>query len=293
MRAYGKIETGFWQNKKAKALSEPGRYLFLYVLTTPHGNSVGCFVLPFGYISADLKWTEEVVTERVRELVEKGCVEYDETTSLVRVRGWWGHNTLENANVAKGALKTFRQLPRCEVYYNAIKALNETTNPSTTKFINPLRNEFADVFATPSLTKPNLTEPEPNPTKPNPAAKIVDKKSGDAKEPASRALRTKSPDTSDPANRKAVWEQKCVAWMTAHWPAERAQAAIVAYLEGTPFGKAEYETASAEMGAERTDGSIKAETRLDRPQTTVGTALPAAYNRDADLEIPEQFRRSA
>ena len=50
MRLYGRIETSFWQNEKVQRLSDGGRMLYLYLLTCPHGNSVGCFVLHDGYI---------------------------------------------------------------------------------------------------------------------------------------------------------------------------------------------------------------------------------------------------
>lgn len=153
MRAYGKIETTFWQNPKVKKLSDGGRSLLLYMLTCPHGNSVGCFVLPDGYICADLEWPSERVSEHVRELVSKGFIERDENTSLTRVLGWWGHNTIENGNVAKAALKALRLLPRGRIFYNAVQELKQLGN----KFVNELANAFEDVFRNPE------PEPEPEP----------------------------------------------------------------------------------------------------------------------------------
>lgn len=160
MRAYGKVETAIWQNPKFRGLSERGRQLALYMFSCPHGNSVGCFVLPVGYICADMQWPDELVSEHVAELVSKRFIDRDERTCLTRVRGWWGHNSIENVNVAKSALKAMRMLPRCVVFYAALQALNQIDN----KFINSLENEFADVFANEFANpepEPNLTEPEP------------------------------------------------------------------------------------------------------------------------------------
>jgi hypothetical protein len=160
VRAYGKVETGFWQNPKIKALGERPRLLLLYLFSCPHGNSIGCFVLPDGYMQADLGWASETVSEHVSELVSKGFIERDLASSLVRLTGWWGHNTIENANVAKAAVKTLKSLPRCAVLRNAINDLNEIGN----KFVNALRNEFDNLFANEFRNpEPNLTEPEPEP----------------------------------------------------------------------------------------------------------------------------------
>ena len=54
------------------------------------------------------------------------------------------------------------------------------------------------------------------------------------------------------------------AYVTAHWPEARAQAAINGYLEGTPEGSAEFERADQEMRAVRTDGSIPREARTTK-----------------------------
>lgn len=162
MRAYGKIETAFWQNPKVKALTEDGRTLLLYILTCPHGNSLGCFPLPSGYATADLGWPAERVSERVSELVSKRFIEHDADTAIVRIVGWWGHNTIENPKVALGAMKTLRMLPKRPIIENAIKDLSAIGN----KFVNPLLNEFANTypnaFRNPEPSQ-SLTEPEPQP----------------------------------------------------------------------------------------------------------------------------------
>ena len=56
MREYGKINTRFWADTKMLRLTVNARFMVVYLLTGPHTNSVGCFRLPSGYISADLRW---------------------------------------------------------------------------------------------------------------------------------------------------------------------------------------------------------------------------------------------
>ena len=65
MRFFGKIETGFWRNPKVNRLSDHAKLLAVYLLSCPHGNAIGCFVLPRGYIAVDLGWDPAAVTETV------------------------------------------------------------------------------------------------------------------------------------------------------------------------------------------------------------------------------------
>lgn len=163
MRAYGKIESGFWQNQKVRPLGRDAKLLLLYLYSCPHGNSVGCFILPAGYIIADLDMPAERVSELVSELVSKGFIERDEASGLTRIVGWFGHNTIENGNVAKAAMRAVEQLPDCVPKTNLLKDLNSFGN----KFINPLLNGLANALANefrnpePSLAR---AEPEPEPS---------------------------------------------------------------------------------------------------------------------------------
>jgi len=156
MRLYGRIETSFWQNPKVRVLSKDARTLLLYILTCPHGNLIGCFVLPTGYICADLKLDEKQVSILVSELVSIPLIERDPTTDLTRIIGWWGHNTIDNHKAAKGALKILSTLPKCTVFVNAIQNLKQVNN----RFVNELENEFQYLFA---YTYPNTSQPpKPN-----------------------------------------------------------------------------------------------------------------------------------
>ena len=69
--------------------------LLLYLYACPHGNMIGCFVLPPEYISADMRWPSDRVSDRVSELVSNGFVDVCAETDLIRIRGWFGHNTID------------------------------------------------------------------------------------------------------------------------------------------------------------------------------------------------------
>ena len=69
MRDYGKVFSSFWTSSNIRALSEDGRALAIYVLTSPHGTISGAFRLPDGYESEDLQWSSERVKKGFEELL--------------------------------------------------------------------------------------------------------------------------------------------------------------------------------------------------------------------------------
>jgi len=163
MRSYGKVESAFWQNPKVRKLTEAARLLLLYIYSTPHGNSVGCFVLPNGYIMEDIGWSLERVSQHVQELVTNGFIERSE--SLLRIVGWFNHNTIENANVAKAAAKAIRLIPNCQIKHNLINDISKSGLTHMEQYINEFRNalpkQSVDGFRTPE------PDPEPEPKPPS------------------------------------------------------------------------------------------------------------------------------
>lgn len=110
MRGYGKVYTAFWANDDMRSLSEDGRMLALYLMTSTHGNMVGCFLLPDAYAAHDLKWTIQRVSEGFKELFAKSFAYRCEITFWVFIRGHCKWNQFENPNVAKAAGKLFESL---------------------------------------------------------------------------------------------------------------------------------------------------------------------------------------
>lgn len=173
MRTFGRIESAFWLNPKIKKLSDDGKLLLLYLYTCPHGNSIGCFVLHDGYIAADLGWTMERVCQRVTELVSKGFAQRDRESDLILVNGWFGHNTFENRNVALGAIKTLRSLPKSLLLNKLIESMKAINNKFLNEFHNELDNELQNTLG----IRARVPEPEPEPEpEPKPEPVVADKK---------------------------------------------------------------------------------------------------------------------
>ena len=161
MRTFGRIECAIWRNRKFRSLTDDARQLFIYLLTSPHGNSIGLFYLPVGYIQADTGWDENRI-EMVMEALSERFIERDTDHDLVLIRGWFGHNDIENPNVAKAAFKSLNELPCSPLKAAVIKAMGELGKTFLPDFLEPYRNGIEAVSEAVSEAYRN-PEPEPKP----------------------------------------------------------------------------------------------------------------------------------
>jgi len=143
---YQKIEVVIWNDEKFINLSQEARYLFLYILTSPHSNALGIYVLPIAYICEDLKWSAKQLGKPFSELLSKEIILYDETTRLVFIKNHLRHNPLENENQTKAAIKIIKELPKSPL----IKGLSEGLGK---QFHKPLRELLQERLGEP-YTKP-------------------------------------------------------------------------------------------------------------------------------------------
>ena len=125
MREYGKVYSSFWQSPEVRAMSEDGRTLALYLLTTPHGSMLGCFRMPDAYAAEDLQWGIERVSEGFRNLIESGFVSRDEATKWVVIPKFLKWNQFDNANVAISASRAFELVPEGHIKQQLAAALLE------------------------------------------------------------------------------------------------------------------------------------------------------------------------
>jgi hypothetical protein len=154
MRDYGRVYSSFWQSPEMRALPEDARTLALYLLTTPHGNLIGCFRLPDAYAAEDLQWTNERVGEGFRKLVDMAFVSRDEATKWLCITKFLKWNAFENPNVAKAAHKAFDQVPSLALKPALALALLDSGTHMSAEF-----TKACETLSEP-LRKP---EPEPEP----------------------------------------------------------------------------------------------------------------------------------
>lgn len=96
MREYGAVNTRFWLWAQESSLSDAQKVIALYILTNPHGNSLGCFRLPASYAAEDTGYSPEQVEKEYRFLIEKGFISYCSSTKYILIKKYLKWNPIQN-----------------------------------------------------------------------------------------------------------------------------------------------------------------------------------------------------
>jgi hypothetical protein len=126
MRDYSKISPSVWHSQRFNNLpSDDGRYLYLYLLTSSHQTSAGCFQLPDGYACSDLRWTLERYKAALEQLVDADLIHLDAETSVVMITRWFKHNPPMSDSHLLGIERVLERIPSvsiCEVAQEDLQA---------------------------------------------------------------------------------------------------------------------------------------------------------------------------
>lgn len=119
------METNFWRKPRAKALTPIGKLVYIYLVSSPHGNSIGLYHFDRDYIAIDTGLDPEQAMTAFKELIQAKLVRYDEALALLLITGWWGHNKVENPNVARNVVVRYAEMPPCDLKHESIVTLHK------------------------------------------------------------------------------------------------------------------------------------------------------------------------
>lgn len=142
--AFRKIETRLWHDEKVREMTSDTKLLWLYLLTGPQSNSLGCYVISKAAIADDLDWPLPKLERTFSELLAKRLVQYDTPTRLLFIINYLKHNAkFENVATKAAAVRQFYALPKSTV----LEAFLECAKTHTA---------FSDSFANVSLNLRSL-----------------------------------------------------------------------------------------------------------------------------------------
>ncbi|WBA81565.1 hypothetical protein [Endozoicomonas sp. GU-1] len=112
MKDFGKVSGQFWISDDIQSLSDKAKLLALYLLTTGHGNLIGIFRMPKGYIAADLNWDEPSVERAIAELTTSGFLLASDQCQYICIPQFMEHNPVDNITQIDARLKLLVKLPQ-------------------------------------------------------------------------------------------------------------------------------------------------------------------------------------
>jgi hypothetical protein len=159
-RDYGRVHTAFWNSAVIRGLNDRGKLLANYLLTGPHTNSIGAYLLPDAYISDDLGWGLGVVRETLGELIKAGFCKRFADGRHIAICKFLEWNPIENPNVGKAAIRQLDHLPVDPAVAHILEGIDEASKRLPTAFGTvPERFRNTKPYPKPE-TEPN---PETNP----------------------------------------------------------------------------------------------------------------------------------
>lgn len=141
---YIRIATKFWQDEKARRLSDDAKLLYLYVLTSPHSNMAGYYVLPKPYVAYDLQWLPERLDKALAELLRTGLIKYCEQNDVVFIPNFFKYNPIQNRNQAVGVAKRVSELPANTLQKDFLAAVKRFAQPFLELFAERLTEWFGN-----------------------------------------------------------------------------------------------------------------------------------------------------
>jgi len=129
MRAYGQIHASFWTSATIRGLTEDGRTLAAYLLTSPHTTMIGCFRLSDGYACDDLGWGIDRVSKAFADLDAAGFAKRTTATQWVLIANFLKWSPVKGPKQAAGALKLLKQVPRDEPLLVELEAAIRSFSP--------------------------------------------------------------------------------------------------------------------------------------------------------------------
>jgi hypothetical protein len=132
-------------------LSPEAQRLFLYLLSSPHSNSIGLYVINKMYICADLNITDKQLNKPFKDLEDQGLILYDSKVNLLLIVNHLKHNKIENEKQAIGAKNIVEKLPKSQLYQDVIIQLPK-------HYHKPLVKALKELYAIPEEKEKEKTE---------------------------------------------------------------------------------------------------------------------------------------
>ncbi len=145
---YQRVLVKIWHDEKVLTLTDNEKLLFVYLLTSPHSNAIGTFVLKKGYVADDLQWSVKRTVRNIDALTNKELIQYDKAVGVLTVCHYLRYNPIENPNQLISAVRLFRALPRSPILSNLARSL-ETLSEGFTKGSGNKKGRVTDLLDEP------------------------------------------------------------------------------------------------------------------------------------------------
>lgn len=144
MREFCKINPSVWSSKRFASLDGDGQRFYLYCLTSPHSNALGCYKLKIGYIMVDLGIDEKKFYTVSHTVSKTGLIQYDREQEVIWIDRWFDFNPPNNPKHCLKIINELLQVPDCclkaktaQQFHDFIQSTSWDKS-NVLKFLNPI-----------------------------------------------------------------------------------------------------------------------------------------------------------
>ncbi|QOJ35584.1 MAG: hypothetical protein HRU82_11815 [Nitrospira sp.] len=132
---YRKIDPRIWNDEKFRALTDDGKFAFVFLLTHPHMTALGAMRGTLPGLAAELGWTAKRFASAVHEAATLGLVEACREASWVGIPNFLRYNEPEGPNsVTKAWVAALDLLPECQEKLRLIQRCRSYLETRSHKF---------------------------------------------------------------------------------------------------------------------------------------------------------------
>lgn len=140
---YYRIGTSLFREFRA----DDHRIMAAYLLTCPHRTTEGLFVLPLGYLGADLGWPDKRARKAFADIASTGMVMYDddrEVCLIVEALAWQAPS---NPKQITGAVRRVRAVPETGLDQRFLAAASRYASGLASQLQSQIPSRFGSVDA--------------------------------------------------------------------------------------------------------------------------------------------------
>ncbi len=171
LNTYAKVTRKIWHTAQFRALSREARELYLYIITCPHGNMLGMFVLRPGYVVDDLRLSSrQRFAQLLGELLHQHLVAWDEEAEIILDLEYLDKHPLDNPNQVKAAVKKLDELPKTKLFSDLKQLIERLGKPLYEPLLKRLDERLGQPV-TVTVTVTGTEEPPYPPLRSNPTSR--------------------------------------------------------------------------------------------------------------------------
>ncbi len=133
-----------WDDERFWSLPDATKLVYLYLLTTPMGNGVGCFKAGMAAMIEESRIKDGTFRKGFRECLAKGLCDYDEGARVVYIPKYFERNPPNNPNNLKFIAKDYLKIPDCSLKAKCYQTIEEWCNEKGGMFPQTFQERYEE-----------------------------------------------------------------------------------------------------------------------------------------------------